>query len=72
MSLEEYLQANIKSDILEQASKFQKSSKYKQIQAFVSSDRYQNAKKQLKKRDEVIHENILANIQRLQDNLFAR
>jgi CHASE3 domain sensor protein len=72
MSLEEYLQANIKSDILEQTIRYQKSSKYKQIQAFVSSDRYKDAKKQLKKRDEVVHENILADIQRLQDSLFVR
>jgi CHASE3 domain sensor protein len=72
MSLEEYLQANIKSDILEQTIRYQKSSKYKQIQAFVSSDKYKDAKKQLKKRDEVVHENILADIQRLQDSLFVR
>ncbi len=67
MSVEEYLRANIKPDVLKKTFEFQDSSDYKAIKTYTSSSRYQTARQQLKLRDKEIHKNILADIQRLQD-----
>jgi len=66
MSLEEYLQQNIKPDILKKATEFKTSLAYKSIQTYTTSGKYKQAKIQLKLRDSNIHKNTLADIERLQ------
>ena len=70
MSLEDYLKQNIKPDILQKANEFKNSSNYKAIKTYLSSDKYQSAKMQLKLRDKNIHQHTLSDIQRLQENIF--
>ena len=67
MSLEEYLQQNIKPDILKKATEFKTSSAYKSIEAYTTSGKYNQAKIQLKLRDSSIHKSTLADIKRLQE-----
>lgn len=71
MSLEDYLKQNIKPDILQKANEFKNSSNYKAIKTYSLSDKYQSAKMQLKLRDKNIHQHTLADIQRLQENIFV-
>jgi hypothetical protein len=71
MSVEEYLQANIKPDILQKTFEFQESSGYEAIKSYTSSSKYQTAREQLKLRDKHIHKNTLADIQRLQDRVLS-
>ena len=71
MSIEDYLKQNIKPEILQQATEFQKSSKFKSIQAYSKSEKYQAAKMELKTRDKVIHKSTLSDIQRLQDRILV-
>ena len=71
MSLEDYLKQNIKPDILQKANEFKNSSNYKAIKSYSLSDKYQSAKMQLKQRDKNIHQHTLADIQRLQENIFV-
>ena len=71
MNLEDYLKQNIKPDILQKANEFKNSSNYKAIKSYSLSDKYQSAKMQLKLRDKNIHQHTLADIQRLQENIFA-
>lgn len=67
MSLEEYLQQNIKPDILNKVTEFKTSSVYKSIQTYTTSVKYKQAKNQLKLRDNSIHKSTLADIKRLQE-----
>lgn len=67
MSLEEYLQQNIKPDILNKVTEFKTSSAYKSIQTYATSVKYKQAKIQLKLRDNNIHKSTLADIKRLQE-----
>jgi hypothetical protein len=71
MSLEDYLKQNIKPDILQKANEFKNSSNYKAFKTYSLSDKYQSAKMQLKLRDKNIHQHTLADIQRLQENIFV-
>ncbi len=70
MSLEDYLKQNIKPEVLEEVSEFQNSSKYKQMQTYSKSEKYQSARMQLKLRDKDIHKNTLSEIQKLQDRIL--
>jgi hypothetical protein len=63
MSLEEYLQKNIKPDILKEIADFQHSSNYKAIKDYTATTKYQTARTQLK--------HTLADIQRLQDSVLS-
>lgn len=67
MSLEEYLQQNIKPEILKKATEFKTSPAYEAIQTYTTSGRYKQAKVQLKLRDSSIHKSTLADIKRLQE-----
>ena len=67
MSLEEYLQQNIKPDTLKRATEFKTSLAYKSIQAYTTSGKYKQARIQLKLRDSSIHKSTLADIKRLQE-----
>jgi hypothetical protein len=71
MSLEEYLQKNIKPDILKEIADFQHSSSYKAIKDYTATTKYQTARTQLKFRDKNIHKHTLADIQRLQDSVLS-
>jgi len=46
------------------------SSEYKKLQEYSLSDKFQSDKSELKLRYKYIHQNILADIQRLQDNII--
>lgn len=70
MSLEDYLKQNIKPEVLEEVYEFQNSSKYKQMQTYSKSKKYQTARTQLKLRDKDIHKNTLSDIQKLQDKIL--
>lgn len=70
MSLEDYLKENIKPEVLEEASEFQNSSKYRVIQTYSKSAKYQSARMQLKLRDKDIHKSTLSDIQKLQDKIL--
>lgn len=71
MSLEEYLQKNIKQDILKEIADFQHSSSYKAIQDYTATTKYQTARTQLKLRDKNIHKYTLADITKLQDSVLS-
>lgn len=66
MSLEDYLQQNIKPDILKQATEFKTSSAYRSIKSYTTSVKYKQAKIQLKLRDSDVHKTTLSDITRLQ------
>lgn len=70
-SVEEYIKQNIDPDILAQAEEFKNSEAYKRIEAHTSSAKYQEAKKQLLERDEIVHKTILSDIQKLQDSILS-
>lgn len=70
MSLEDYLKQNIKPEVLQKAIDFKNSANYKAIKTYSLSDKYQTARMELKKRDKNIHQYTLADIQRLQENIF--
>ena len=67
MSLEEYLQQNIKPDILNKVTEFKTSPAYESIQTYTTSGKYKQAKIQLKLRDSNVHKSTLADIKRLQE-----
>lgn len=69
--MEEFLQKNIKLDILKEIADFQHSSSYKAIKDFTATVKYQTARIQLKLRDKHIHKHTLADIQRLQDTVLS-
>ena len=71
MSIEDYLKQNIKPEVLEKVSEFQRSSKFKSIQVYSKSPKFQSAKMQLKTRDKAIHKTTLSDIQRLQDRILV-
>lgn len=71
MSLEDYLEKNIKADVLKKANEFKDSSSYKAIKDYTSSRKYKSARLQVKLRDKNIHKNTLSDITRLQDNIFT-
>jgi hypothetical protein len=70
MSVEEYLKQNISPDILQKANEFKMSSDYKRIQEHSLSDKFQSDKSELILRYKYIHQNTLADIQRLQDSII--
>jgi hypothetical protein len=72
MSVEEYLEQNISPEILQKANEFKMSSSYKAIKEHSLSNKYQTARTELKLRYKNIHENTLADIQRLQDSILVR
>lgn len=71
MSVEEYLEQNISPEILQKANEFKMSSSYKLIKEHSLSDKYQTVRTKLKLGYKNIHENTLADIQRLQENILV-
>lgn len=72
MSVEEFLQQNIKVELLQQTNKFKSSSKYKAIRMITTSERFKTAQSKLLERDVAIHQTILQDIQKLQDELLQK
>lgn len=71
MSLEDYLNENIKSEILQEISEFKKSSKYEDIKEYTSSNKYKTTRKSLINRDKDVHKSTLADIERLQNKILV-
>ena len=71
MKLEDYLEENIKADVLKKANEFIDSYRYQVIKTYTSSSKYQTARMQLKLRDKNIHKNTLTDIQKLQDKIVV-
>lgn len=70
MSVEEYLQQNMKAELLQKADEFKSSSKYKLIRTITTSERFKTAQAKLLQRDAIIHRTILDDIQKLQDAIL--
>lgn len=69
MNLSEYLQKNISPEVLKEIEGFHNSEAFKKIEKYSSSENFKLAKQQLKIRDAKVHKTILADIERLQNNL---
>ncbi len=69
MSIDEYLQQNINSEAIKKAQEFMESSHYSEIQKIVESDAYKMAQEALKMRDSLIHQDTLAQIERMQEQI---
>ncbi|MCK9453741.1 hypothetical protein [Sulfurimonas sp.] len=70
MSVEEYLQQNMKAELLKKADEFKSSSKYKAIRTITTSKKFKTAQAKLLQRDAIIHRTILDDIQKLQDTIL--
>jgi len=70
MSVEEYLQQNIKAELLQKANEFKSSPKYMAIRTITTSARFKTAQAKLLQRDTAIHQTILKDIQKLQDAIL--
>lgn len=70
MSVEEYLQQNIQAELLQKASDFKTSQKYKAIRTIIASKKFKTAQEKLLQRDMVVHKTILKDIQKMQDELL--
>jgi hypothetical protein len=72
MSVEEYLQQNIKAELLQKANEFKSSTKYRAIRTITTSEKFKTAQAKLLQRDTAVHQTILEDIQRLQDAILKR
>lgn len=72
MSLDEYLQQNIKADVLQRVDAFKHSADFKLIRTYASTKKYKSAKMQLKLRDKAIHKTTLDDIRKLQNEILTQ
>ena len=71
MSIDDYLKQNIDVDAIQRAAEFMHSSHYRDIQKIVESENYKMAQEALKMRDSLIHQDTLAQIEKMQEEIQA-
>jgi|GEM_PF-1423542 len=71
MSLDEYLARNFDASLLKKLHEHQQSPQFKAMKQRTSSARFQAAKRELKRRDRIVHKDTLVMIRKLQDEIIS-
>ena len=72
VTVEQYLQENIDAKTLEEAQRFVNSKEYEKIQRFTKSEEFKKAKAKLLETEEVVHKDILQQIDAMQDKILQQ
>ncbi len=72
MTVDEYLQENVDAKTLQEAKQFVQSKEYEKIQRYTKSEEFKKARAQLLEKEDVIHQDMLARIDAMQDEVLRQ